>query len=316
MVVINKLNNSLLIKRANKMVEHSTGSKQNNYEELFMSKKLVKSLFIKDSDNLSELKSIYDREQPCQFYCSDCGKLVNQHLRNINFLCKDCKTKHFCLQKYGVDNPSKDHKIIEIIKEKSKKSNPERLKKYKETCMKLYGVDNTFKSEEIKQKIKKSMIKNHGVEHPLQSEVFKEKFIKTCNERFGVDYPSQNPNVRKSIMKRYTYKNIPFDSSWELAYYIYLKDNNIDFVYQPETNLWYYFNGKKHKYNPDFKIGDEIIEIKGEQFYRMNTEQFQSKLKFMNEIGVKILRKPDILPYLKYIKEKYGKNYLESFRNK
>lgn len=315
MVVIN-LNNSLLIKRTNKMVEHLIGSKQNNYEELFMSKKLVESLFIKDSDDLSILKSEYNREQPCQFYCTNCGKLVNQHLRNITFLCKDCKTKSFCLEKYGVDNPSKDPKIIEIIKEKSKKSNPERFKKYKETCMKLYGVDNTFKSEKVKQKIKESMIKNHGVEHPLQSEVLKEKFIKTCNERFGVDYPSQNPNVRNSIMKRYTYRNIPFDSSWELAYYIYLKDNNIDFTYQPETNLWYYFNGKKHKYNPDFKIGDEIIEIKGEQFYRMNTEQFQSKLKLMNEISVKILRKPDILPYLKYIKEKYGKNYLESFRNK
>lgn len=298
------------------MVEHLIGSKQNNYEELFMSKKLVESFFIKDSDDLSILKSEYNREQPCQFYCINCGKLVNQHLRNITFLCKDCKTKSFCLEKYGVDNPSKDPKIIEIIKERNKASDPEVRKKYRETCKRKYGCENAFQSEKVKQKIKESMIKNYGVEHALQCKEFKEKFIKTCNERLGVDYPSQNVEVLRKLRRKYTYNSIHFDSSWELAFYIYNVDHNIMFEYQPDLNIWYELNGKKHKYIPDFKIGDRIIEIKGEQFYRMNTEQFQSKLKLMNELGVKILRKPDILPYLKYIKEKYGKKYLESFRNK
>jgi hypothetical protein len=29
----------------------------------------------------------------------------------------------------------------------------------------------------------------------------------------------------------YKYNNIIFDSSWELAYYIWLNDNNIKFIY-------------------------------------------------------------------------------------
>lgn len=300
------------------MVEHSTGSKQNNYEELFMSKKLVESLFIKDSDNLSELKSIYDREQPCQFYCTNCGKLVNQHLRNINFFCKDCKTKQFCLKKYGVDNPSKDPKIIEIIKEKNKATDPEVRKKYRETCKRKYGCENAFQSEKIKQKIKESMVKSYGVEHALQCSKFKEKFIKTCNERLGVDYPSQNVEVFKKIRKKYTYNNIQFDSSWELAFYIYNVDHNIMFEYQPDLNIWYELNGKKHKYIPDFKIGDTIIEIKGDQFYSgvFESEKFKAKLKVMNELGVQILRKVDILKYLDYVRLTYGRNYLKTFMNK
>ena len=32
--------------------------------------------------------------------------------------------------------------------------------------------------------------------------------------------------------KFYCYNNVMFDSSWELAYYIWLKDNNINFEYK------------------------------------------------------------------------------------
>lgn len=300
------------------MVEHLIGSKQNNYEELFMSKKLVESLFIKNSDDLSILKSEYNREQPCQFYCTNCGKLVNQHLRNITFLCKNCKTKSFCLEKYGVDNPSKDPKIIEIIKERNKASDPEVRKKYRETCKRKYGCGNTFQNEEIKEKIKNTLKERYGVEHPLQLDDFKEKFIKTCNERFGVDYPSQNMEIFRNQLKKYTYNCIQFDSSWELAYYIYNVDHNISFEYQPDLNIWYEFNGTKHKYIPDFKIGDVIVEIKGDQFYNgiFDKERFNAKLKLMKELGVVVLRKKEILKYLDYINSNYGKDYLKSFRNK
>ena len=110
-----------------------------------MSKKLVEfPLFLTEDANIVEIRKLYDREQPCQFNCSNCGKLVNQHLRNITFVCKDCKTKSFCIKKYGVDNPSKDSQIIQIIKEKNKASDPETRRKYRETCIKKYGVDNAF----------------------------------------------------------------------------------------------------------------------------------------------------------------------------
>lgn len=280
-----------------------------------MSKKLVDKLFIKETNDLSELKIIYSREQLCQFNCSYCGKIVNQRLRNINLLCKDCKTKQFCLIKYGVDNPSKDPKIIEKIKQKNKAALPETREKYRKTCLEKYGVENLFQSEQIKNKIKETLLNKYGVEHPLQSKEFKEKFKKTCNERFGVDYPSQNPEVRKSIARRYTYKNIPFDSSWELAYYIFLEDNNISFQYQPKTEFWYYVNGKKHKYNPDFIVNEKIIEIKGDQFFKFQTPKFKEKLKLMKSLGVVILLKKDISPYLNYVKDTYGRNYLKSFRN-
>lgn len=58
-----------------------------------------------------------------------------------------------------------------------------------------------------------------------------------------------------------------FDSSWEIAYYIWLKDNMIIFEYQPNISFKYIVNGQIHYYRPDFKVNDEIHEIKGEQFF-------------------------------------------------
>ena len=77
----------------------------------------------------------------------------------------------------------------------------------------------------------------------------------------------QNHDIRISSQQKYLYNNINFDSSWELAYYIWLTDNNIEFEYQPNISFEYMVNGKIHKYFPDFLINDEYIEIKGNQFF-------------------------------------------------
>ena len=305
-----------LIKRATRMFHHFSGSKQNNYEELFMSKKLVKSLFIKENDDLSSLKALYDREQPCQFICKSCGKLANQHLRNINFLCKDCKTKQFCLEKYGVDNPSKLDSIKDIIRTTNKASCPETRHKYRETCKKKFGVDNSFKSPIVKEKIKNSLIKAFGVEHPLQSEQLQKKFKETCIKKYGIEYPSQNVVVLKRTLssKKLLYNDIIFDSSWELAFFIYLTDNNISFTYHPNAYYTYILNNKEHRYFPDFLVEGQYIEIKGDHFFKKPTEKFIKKLEIMKENNIIILRKSDCLKFIKYVNNKYGSNYLRSFK--
>ena len=51
----------------------------------------------------------------------------------------------------------------------------------------------------------------------------------------------QSKEVRDKIHSKYLYDNEYFDSSYELIYYVYLKNNNIPFVYKPDP-LEYYFN--------------------------------------------------------------------------
>lgn len=83
--------------------------------------------------------------------------------------------------------------------------------------------------------------------------------------------------------------------------------------------------GKTHKYTPDFKVGDEYWEIKGNQFlnedgtwrnpYNKNDNGLtEAKHQLCMEKGIKILYKVEIKPYKDYFIKKYGKEFLESLR--
>ena len=52
----------------------------------------------------------------------------------------------------------------------------------------------------------------------------------------------------------------------ELAYYIWLKDNNIQFEYQPNKVFFYEFKGQTCRYEPDFFVDGEYVELKGRSF--------------------------------------------------
>ena len=49
--------------------------------------------------------------------------------------------------------------------------------------------------------------------------------------------------------------------------YIWLKDNNISFEYQPCSSFEYSCNEIVHKYIPDFMVEGQYVELKGLQFF-------------------------------------------------
>ena len=58
------------------------------------------------------------------------------------------------------------------------------------------------------------------------------------------------------------YKDINFDSSWELAFILYHLDHNL-MIQRCTERRYYIFEGIEHTYIPDFITDDGIIEIKG-----------------------------------------------------
>ena len=185
-----------------------------------------------------------------------------------------------------------------------------------ETCRELYGDDYR---EKLTKKSMETNRKNHGGLHNTQTKESQEKMKQTYFERTGYYHPSQNPKTRRNHRTCYYYDNEEFDSSWELAYYIYLKDHNIQFEYHT-ISVPYEWNGKTHYYKIDFKVGDEYVEIKGDHLLKKNvyTEdgRCEAKYEYMKEHNITILSLEEIKPYLKYIKDVYGKDYLKSFRKK
>lgn len=114
---------------------------------------------------------------------------------------------------------------------------------------------------------------------------------------------------REGSVKSYKsgrYDGIWFDSSWELAYYLYHKENNVNIV-RCDENFPYKYEGVERRYHPDFMINDTYIEIKG--YERPETDakirDFPHKLE--------IVRRDDMKYILEYMENKYGKEFWNKF---
>lgn len=119
----------------------------------------------------------------------------------------------------------------------------------------------------------------------------------------------------------YIYDNLTFSSSWELYFYIYQKEilhNNI----QKGKIFEYLIEDKVHRYECDFLVNGENIEIKGNQFLDKNgnlkqmpnKEWNRNKQECMKEHNVKIISKKEILPIIDAVNKQYTSDYVSLFR--
>lgn len=106
------------------------------------------------------------------------------------------------------------------------------------------------------------------------------------------------------------YKGHWCDSSWELAFIIYNLDHNIKFIRNTEK-FSYEFEGKKKNYIPDFIMEDRTyVEIKGYDngLTQAKISYFPHKLELI--VGKKIK------PYLDYVVNKYGKDFINLYEKR
>ena len=258
---------------------------------------------------------------------------VDNVSKNESIKLKKCETTH---KNYGVDHPLQSNEIKEKYK-KTCLSNfgvcyptqslciQEKTKQHNLSC---FGVEFTFQRDDVKEKILSSNIKNLGVPYPMQAESVRQKSKESSLSSYGVEYPIQSHDVFIKTKQSYYYNNILFKNRWELAYYIWLSDNNIKFEYQPNITFKYVDDNKKeHVYNPDFRINDEIIELKGSHFFVDNdinkqminpydkTHEsdhiYEAKHQCMIKNHVKLLSDNDMKPIMKYVFETYGSDFFK-----
>ena len=215
-------------------------------------------------------------------------------------------------------------------KEEKEKTNEKR----KKTCLEKYGVpyftctqtlrDASHTEEAIAKanasRVKQCLEKN-GVEYYSQLESFKEKRKKTCLEKYGVDSFSKTDEFASKRKRKYACDGLYFDSSWELAFYIYHKDLGSNIIREP-CKLEYIYNNRVCFYFPDFMCNGELIEIKGDHFFKggelvniydLSDTKTKKKYECALQNGVKFIFKEDIKFFLDYIKTTYGRNYLKTF---
>ena len=129
---------------------------------------------------------------------------------------------------------------------------PQALKKYKEASLRIYGVSHPHKSKIVKERIKKTNLKKYGVEFYTQTSGFVDRALKAKNHN-------------RKLKNRPQADGIVFDSGWELEFYTLCRNRRIEVEYHP-CKFEYEYLGKKWHYYPDFRIGDKIYEIKGDNF--------------------------------------------------
>lgn len=152
-----------------------------------------------------------------------------------------------------------------------------------------------------------------------------EKIKQTNLKRYGVECPGLITRYsNKKIISKYYYDTLYFDSSWELATWIYCKDHNIAIERLP-IRIAYNVNNEQHYYYPDFKINNVLVEIKGDyliennqlkKIYKSQDEKLlHAKSLCMQQNNIKIYTSKDLVEIKNYITTTYGKDYLKRFKN-
>ena len=102
------------------------------------------------------------------------------------------------------------------------------------------------------------------------------------------------------------YKGIYCNSSWELAYVIYCKDNDIDIIRNKE-GFKYLFNDKEYRFYPDFILNGIYVEVKGymDDKNKAKISQFKENLIVIDKYKIK--------PYIEYAIQLYGENYISLY---
>ena len=202
---------------------------------------------------------------------------------NKFYFCTDTfkkKSQAKCEQKYGVKFISQDPGFRQQIQE---------------ICQERYNANSPFESDEIKAKIAKRNLETLGVENPFlsgeiqqgirtkitelygglgyASKILSDKAHAACKEIHGYEHYTQCPEYHKNKKHRFTtpkYPGVSFDSNWEIDVYDFLSCHDIEFEYQPSLVMEYEYDGRTFTYHPDFLICGDVVEVKGNQFFRIN----------------------------------------------
>ena len=268
--------------------------------------------------------------------------------------------KQTCLERYGVDNASKNKDVILKSNATKRKRYGEHLEKTiektRKTNLEKYGVECTLSDKNIWQKTldtKRQLYGEHLEQFVVKSKQTKytrygnanyvnsekavetkrqkygasaffnsEKTKQTCLERYGVEYFINSDEFRKSCTREYQYKNMYFDSSWELYVWVYCELKNIPIKREP-TALTYIFNEKEHKYYPDFEINNKLVEVKGDYFFengkmicpfdRSSDDIYNAKYLCGLANNVEFWTSSKLLPIIEYVDNIYTKNFIKLF---
>lgn len=221
-------------------------------------------------------------------------------------------------------------------------SSEEVQERTKKTSMERYGYDNPGKAPQFIEKGKQTQFERYG-NYFAATEEGQAKIREGNQRKYGVDNVMHLPEYVALTNAKYYYDNNCFDSKPELAFYVYHKEFLNENIERCPLIIPYinYFNDKEHKYLPDFRIGDKLIEIKGTDLIDKETGhwipyerdlkecqteeekqallcQYHSKqlCAEANNVIVFTNKDKEVLEAITWVRSNKGKNFLNKCRRK
>ena len=247
----------------------------------------LRRLFIKRNIDYNKIKNDYllqqkQLEESKILYCENCGKVIDGSYGSGRFCNRHCATIYGNTHRPKRSAESKKKTSISV-------KNSIKCQIAAERSRKIYNCKQCNKEFSISdiRDISGRLYCSKECKHKYLSE-------HTGGYRQGSGRGKQG-----------WYKGIHCDSSWELAYLVYHLDHNL-YIERCKEKRQYVWNNKQHTYYPDFITDDGIIEIKG-----YSTDQWKSKEEQNSD--VKVLYKNEIKPYLDYVTNTYGTDFIKLY---
>ena len=94
-----------------------------------------------------------DTQNWCSIACRDSDpsfiQSLSKAIRSVDMDARAAKIKSTCLERYGVDHPSKHKPTMDRIQEARSASIPSMIEKSRQTCLERYGVETYFESNDF-----------------------------------------------------------------------------------------------------------------------------------------------------------------------
>ena len=297
---------------------HSSCMNENSFINKTATKSLQKLLSLcgKCNTHLHVLQKIQKRAEELEFkilrlyednltveYICKCGSINKSNVKALHQSrrtksCPKCQNDPFKVLYTDLQKTFTD-KGCELLTQPQEYKNNKQLLSYKCIC----GEIGTIVYNDLKRgrlcinckltRAKDTSFDKYGFDNPSKSDEIKQKIVNTNMERHGVAYAMQSPELfrkaQQSSFQRRKYVS-PYGKEFMVMGYedVFLEEffkeyqNTVEIYGGEDIDIPvidYEFNGKNHKYYPDFYIPElnELIEIKSIYLYEKDTDEILAK---------------------------------------
>lgn len=212
--------------------------------------------------------------------CKECNKNIDYQKRETSFCNRSCAAIYNNAKKVYTEEQKNKQKLNGL----------------------LIGKKNLIDGSTQKG-LRKYFNLNCCICHKDFKVTFEQKLNKTCSLECKKLLHSQvNHRENNTYGKSGYYQGIYCASSWELAFLIYNKDLGKD-INRCDVTFNYLMKEIQHTYFPDFIMDNIIYEVKGRE---LEDVEFKTKSVIDKGYKIEVIRKKEITPIIKAIKEKYN----------